>query len=142
MRDTLTIHHIPRKQGRETWDDTARILADFLANNSNHGVDVWSERISRAHRGKPTSNVIHCLFSDWKWAKEVRELFRSKKGKIGNVFALEKYSINTQERRNLAQAKRDSYRREYPGSKLWIKYPAILMCCRPGEQKYTAIATF
>ena len=142
MRDTLTIHKIPRKQGRERWDDTGRILAQFLSDNSTGSVEDWLGKITRAHRGKPTSNVIHCLFRNWKYAQEVKELFRANRGKIGEVYALEKFSINTQDRRNLAHAKRDSHRKVNPGAKLWIKYPAILMCQLPGEEGYKAIATF
>ena len=142
LRDTLTIHKIPRKQGQETWDDTERILAEFLADNSTGSTNDWLGKITRTHRGRHTSNVIHCLFRNWKYAHEVKELFRQKQGKIGQVYALDKYSINTQERRYQAQARRDTERNKVPGSKLWIKYPAILMCQRPGEKGYKVIATF
>jgi hypothetical protein len=141
MRDTLTVHHIPR-QGKESWDDTETILAEFLAKNTTQSVNDWLGKITRAHRGKPTSNVIHVLFRNWKWAQEVRELFRVKQGKIGSVFCLDKYSIKTQDRRNLAQDKRDKYRRDFPGTKLWIKYPAILMAKHVGDEKYSAIFTY
>ena len=72
----------------------------------------------------------------------MRELFRAKQGKIGTVFCLDKFSIATQERRNLAQGKRDSYRKANPGTKLWIKYPATLMAKHEGDDSYKAIATF
>ena len=72
MRDTLTIHKIPRKLGRETWPETARILATFLHVNAYGTVDEWLAKISRAHRGKPSSDVIHCLFESWKHAQEVK----------------------------------------------------------------------
>ena len=142
MRDTLTIHGIPRQRGKETWDDTERLLATFLADNSSASVNDWLGKITRGHRGKPSSNVIHCLFKDWKYAQEVKEIFRKAKGKIGQVFALDKFSIGTQDRRNLAQEQRDIERKKIPGSKLWIKYPATLMCERPGEKGYKAIASF
>ena len=143
-RDSLTIHRIPRKAGggRESWDDTAQILATFLSKNSKQSVDVWLGKISRAHRGKPTSDVIHCLFSDYKWAAEVLEIFRKKQGKIGNVYVLEKFSVATQERRNLAQDERDRYRRSHPNSKCWIKYPATLMSKGPNDEKYNPIKSF
>ena len=113
MRDTLTIHKIPRKVGKESWDDTERILAQFLADNATGSVEDWLQKITRAHRGKITSDVIHCLFSNWKHAQEVKEIFRQKRGKIGHVFVLDKFSIATQERRNLAHARRDIERNKY-----------------------------
>ena len=145
MRDTLTIHHLPLMQGKkETWDDTERLLAEFLSANTTQSVDAWLGKITRGHRGKSTSksNVIHVLFRNWKWAQEVRELFRQKQGKINNIFCLDKFSINTQERRNYAHAKRDTYRKANPGTKLWIKYPATLMAKHVGEEKYTAIIKY
>ena len=145
LRDSLSIHHIPRKQGKETWDDTKQILAKFLAENSTSSEAQWTAKISRAHRNnRSTSNVIHALFKDWEYSQEVKELFRQKKGKIGQVFVLDKFSINTQSRRNLAQARRDVERARVPGSKLYVKYPAVLMCQRPGEegQGYKIIAEF
>jgi hypothetical protein len=141
MRDTLTIHKIPRKGGKETWPDTERILATFLSDNAYGSVAEWLAKITRAHRGKPSSDVIHCLFESWKFAQEVKEIFRKRQGKIGVVFALDKFSIPTQDRRNLCQDKRDVVRRENGGAKLWIKYPATLMCQLPGEEGYKAIAT-
>jgi len=142
LRDSLSIHHIPRKQGKESWADTKQILAKFLAEHSEGTEEEWAKKISRAHRGKPTSTVIHCLFKDWEYAQEVKEIFRLRQGKIGQVFVLDKFSVATQERRNLAQARRDQERRRVPGSKLYIKYPAVLMCQRPNEQGYKPIATF
>jgi hypothetical protein len=142
MRDTMTIHGIPRKVGRESWDDTEVILADFLAEHTTASSGEWLAKITRAHRGKPSSNVIHCLFRNWKFGQEVKEVFRRAQGKINNVYVLEKFSIATQDRRNLAQDRRDVERKKVPGSKLWIKYPATLMCERPGEKGYKAIATF
>ena len=149
LRDSLSIHHIPRKQGRESWADTKQILSKWLAQNSGvseeeltRKEEEWARKISRAHRGKPTSTVIHCLFKDWEYAQEVKELFRAKKGKIGLVFCLDKFSVDTQERRNRAQTRRDEERRRVPNSKLYIRYPATLMCQRPGEQGYQPIATF
>ena len=72
MRDTLTIHKIPRKVGKESWDDTERILAQFLADNATGSVEDWLQKITQAHRGRITSDVIHCLFSNWKHAQEVK----------------------------------------------------------------------
>ena len=149
LRDSLSIHHIPRKQGRESWADIKQILSKWLAQNSGvseeelaRKEEEWARKISRAHRGKPSSNVIHCLFKDWEYAQEVKELFRAAKGKIGLVFCLDKFSVNTQERGNRAQTRRDEERRRVPNSKLYIRYPATLMCQRPGEQGYQPIATF
>jgi chromosome segregation ATPase len=141
-RDTLTIHGIPRKIGKESWDDTEEILAQFLSEHSAGSKNDWLGKITRAHRGKPQSNVIHCLFRDWKYTQECKELFRKAKGKINFVHVLEKFSIPTQDRRNLAQERRELERKKVPGSKIWIKYPATLMCERPGEKGYKAIATF
>jgi hypothetical protein len=142
MRDTLTIHKIPRKIGKETWTDTEKILAQFLADNSNRSMADWLAKIVRAHRGKPTSTVIHCLFADWRDSQEVKELFRSNRGKIGTVYVLEKFSIRTQDRRNLANTKREAERATNPSAKLWIKYPATLMCQLPGEEGYRPIASY
>ena len=144
LRDSLSIHRIPRKPGggRESWDETGDILAAFLAKNSKQSKEVWKGKISRAHRGKPSSDVIHCLFSDYRWAAEVLELFRGKKGKIGDVFALEKFSIATTDRRNLAQDERDRYRRANPNAKCWIKYPATLMCKNENDSSYNPIKSF
>ena len=143
LRDSLSIHHIPRKEGgKESWDDTKRILSKFLADNSEQTEDAWSKKISRAHRGKPSSTVIHCLFKDWEWAQEVKELFRLKQGKIGGVFVLDKFSVATQERRNMAQARRDVERRNNVGAKIYIKYPAVVMMKRTQDKDYKPIAAF
>jgi hypothetical protein len=141
-RDTLTIHGIARIPGKESWDDTKHCLSEWLATNSSSSPQQWFDKITRAHRGKPSSNVMHVLFKDWTHLQEVLELFRLAKGKINHVYALEKFSINTQERRNLAQKEREKERGLWPGSKLWIKYPATLMCQRVGEKGYKAIAHF
>ena len=148
MRDSLTIHHLPLQADlprgkRETWDQTEALLAAFLSEHTNQSVEEWLAKITRGHRGKPTSksNVIHVCFRNWKFAQEVRELFRKAQGKIGNIFALDKFSNNTQERRNKCQAKRDSYRKENPGVKLWIRYPATLMAKHVGDDGYKPIFT-
>ena len=148
MRDTLTIHHLPLQPNiprgkKETWEQTEVLLATFLSENTNQSPDEWLNKITRAHRGKPTSksNVIHVCFRNWKHAQEVREMFRKAQGKIGNIFALDKFSNNTQERRNKCQTKRDAYRKDNPGVKLWIRYPATLMAKHDGEEKYKPIFT-
>ena len=143
LRDSLSIHNIPRKGERESWDETKRVLAKFLSENSTETEAMWAGKISRAHRGnKPGATVMHVLFKDWEYAQQVKDLFWKKQGKIGAVFVLDKFSINTQERRNKAQARRDIERQKVSFSKLYIKYPAVLMCQRPGEKGYNAIATF
>ena len=143
LRDSLSIHHIPRKGGRESWSETKAVLAKFLAEHSEGSEQQWSGKISRAHRGnKPGATVIHCLFRDWEYAQEVKEMFRQKRGKIGAVFVLDKFSIGTQERRNKAQARRDVERKNRPNAKIYIKYPAILMCKGVDDEEYLPIATF
>ena len=76
------------------------------------------------------------------YADEVREYFFSKQGKVGEVFIMDKFSEHTLERRKLASAYRDTYRKTHPGVKIWTKYPATLMSKHAGETRYNPIATY
>ena len=69
-------------------------------------------------------------------------MFCQRKGKIGAVFVLDKFSIGTQERRNKAQARRDIERKNQPNAKLYIKYPAVLMFKGVDDENYLPIVTF
>ena len=139
MRASLTVHHIP-KNAKETWDDTANILAKFLAENSTVPEAEWKGRIERAHRGKTT--VIHIAFESWKHAEMVRLLFRDKQGKIGDVFCLDKYSPHTQDRRTKAYQFRKDYRERNHGAKLFLRYPAIVMCKKVGDVTYNEVVRY
>ena len=148
-RDTITVHGIPRqkgsgKKGQETWPETKRILAKFLADNTKSGsMSSWVSKITRAHRGlNPTSNVMHVLLESWTHKDEIMQLFKKKQGKINNVFCLEKFSVSTTDRRNFCIADRDEIRKANPQAMCWIKYPATLMCKLPGEDDYTEYSKY
>ena len=72
----------------------------------------WFKKIERTHRGK--TNVIHVAFESWVYTDEVREYFFTKQGKVGEVFIMDKFSEHTLERRKLASAYRDTYRKTHP----------------------------
>ena len=137
------MHGIPRqkgsgKKGQETWPETKRILAKFLAENTKSGsMSSWIGKITRAHRGnKPTSNVMHVLLESWTYKEEILQLFKKAKGNINNVYVLEKFSVPTTDRRNFCIADREEIRKLNPLAMMWIKYPATLMCKLPGEEEY------
>ena len=112
MRKQLSIHNIPKTKAKENWEETACVVARFLAENLNGGADFkqWRDRIERAHRGK--TNVIHCEFESWRWCDTVDKRFRDNKGKINGVFVLQKYGAHTNERRSKAQDVRKKIREE------------------------------
>jgi hypothetical protein len=152
LRDSISIHNIPQ-HGPEKWPFTKRLLSKFLAKEMagpdddegkiNEEAAAWYLKLERAHRGK--TNVIHCAFESWVHAEEVRDFFASKQGKVGvnsDIFVMDKFSDHTLERRKLASAFRDNYRKSHNGVKIWTKYPATLMAKHVGELKYNPIATF
>ena len=148
-RDTITVHGIPRtrgsgKDGRETWPDTKRVLAKFLAEKCGSGTTKgWIAKITRAHRGlRKESNVMHVLLESWTYKEEIMDLFKKAKGNIHGAFVLEKFSGPTTDRRQLCIAERDEIRKASPLAKMWIKYPATLMCQLPGEEGYKEVAIY
>ena len=152
LRDNLSFHNIPQS-GPEKWTYTKRLLAKFLAKEMAGPADdivkieaettAWCSKLERAHRGK--TNVIHAAFESWVHAEEVRDFFASKQGKIGpkrDIFIMDTFSDHTLERRKLASAYRDNYRKNHLGVKIWTKYPATLMAKHVGELRYNPIANF
>ena len=137
MRNSLSVHKLQKTKPSETWDETAQVLADFL---SSKLPGDWMERIERAHRGK--TEVIHVQFANWRFAQEVRELFRTNKYRLGEVYYLDKYSDHTLARRRLATEARKVCMAQVQGTKAYIRYPATLAAKRPGEQRYTVIKQF
>ena len=86
--------------------------------------------------------MIHVQFESWKHQQEVLELFRRRKGKVGLVYVLEKFSDPTTDRRNLANARRKEIQGAHKEAQVWIKYPATVMCKHKGEKAYKVVATF
>ena len=138
LRNSLTIHNIPYSKERETWNETEAVLATFLSKNVSTA--DWGSRIERAHRGRTT--VIHVMFKHYEFAEEIRDKFMEKGGKINNNFVNDKFSEHTQERRQRAYEARKKYRLENPTSKLYIKYPASLMCKDFGDRSYRVMQQF
>ena len=148
-RASLTVHWIPRKKltkpdDRESWTDTQTILATFLSEKCGLGsVPEIEQKITWAHRSdKPDTDVIHVQMESWKYQQEIMECFRRKKGKVGLVYVLEKFSDDTTERRNKCNERRKEIRAKHNDAKVWIKYPATLMCKFKGEKKYKEVAKF
>ena len=142
MRNSMTIHKIPKTKERESWTETRRVLAKFLKENvSDIDSEIdWYARIERAHRGR--TEVIHVRFKHHEYAEEVRDSFFGSKGRKGAVFINDKYSDHTQERRNKAYAARQAYKVEHPNSKLYISYPANLKCKDPRDKDYRVVKQF
>ena len=139
MRSSITIHNI-EKGPKETWDETKEIAAKFFAEHLPGDQREWPNKIERAHRGRTT--VIHCRFESWRFAEEVREKFREKRGKIGNIFILDKFTICMQDRRAKANDTRKNFRQSNPGAKAYIRYPAILMGKKIIDDRYYEITRF
>ena len=144
LRKKLSIHNIPKTKAKENWEETACVVARFLADNFNGGADFkqWRDRIERAHRGK--TDVIHCEFESWRWCDTVDKRFRDNKGKINGVFVLQKYGAHTNERRSKAQDVRKKIRNENARAKVFIRYPAIVMANISGLESanYVEMARF
>lgn len=137
MRNSMTIHKLPKSKSNETWDETKKVLSEFLSAKLPGN---WSDRIERAHRGR--TDVIHARFMNWNHAQEVEMLFRQNKGKIDGVYQLGKFSPHTWERRRRANEARASYRSQHPGTKSYIKYPAILLAKKPDDDRYSVLKHF
>ena len=142
LRNCLTVHNVPLTKQRESWDETKAVLAKFLSTEVSKEVSEveWAKRIQRAHRGRTT--VIHANFKFWEDAEEVRDKFREQNGKIDGKFVNDKHSDHTSERRQKAYEARKKYRANNPNSKLYIKYPAILMCKDVDDAKYNPLKYF
>ena len=144
LRDHIVFQGIPKDSNERSWDTehTTRLLADWLAANSDNDYQHYNTAIERAHRG--TSNPeksgpppIHCKLR-WRVAQQIRDMFIKKGHKIGNVTVKGMCSESTQERVNAAMIYRKQLRNEEGGKalKLKVDYPARLMVKAPGENKY------
>lgn len=140
MRSTISIHKIPKTADFEKWEVTTDIVAKFLAQHCGDSVETWRNRIERCHRGKTT--VIHCRFESWRYAEEVRQAFKSSKGRIGDVFYLDKFSIHTMNRRQKAWDLRKQLMDANPGMKASVRYPATLYAKAANDSKFSEYKSF
>ena len=84
MRSTLIIKNIPEEKNENSWEDTARVLGNFLSNELrlSYTPSEVDQQISRAHRSglsnenksktKKGPRPIFVQFVNWRYAEEVR----------------------------------------------------------------------
>ena len=152
LRSTLIIRGLPKKADENTWDDTANVFADYMAqklNWNNNSRNMLFQDIERIHRGKENENsanhrskipAIYVKFHSWKTAQNIlKEIIKANKSKMISISAQQMYSKSTQAKMDEAnkvrlELKNNEEQRTWA---TYVKYPGILMVKKSGERKYS-----
>ena len=141
LRNHVTFTGLKRLPNEKTWDDTTSTLVTWLKEHVESTFEL--DAIERCHRGPRYGDQtpeIFCRFTKWKDAEKVRDAMRGKA--INGVGCKDKLSKGTQARFNNAMLLRRELKNENNDLKLFVKYPAKLMCKAPGDEKYHVVKEF
>lgn len=143
LRSTLVIKGL-RESHEKTWDDTRKVVCNFLAKSCNRSEDYFDHHIERAHRSKATGETnirpVFIKFTDWRVAEEVRLIRpRSQDG----VFITQLHTPRLTARINAALLERKKLRNGEGNTwKMYVAHPAKLMIKRPTDRTYLVHKVF
>ena len=152
LRQTIVVKGLPEKQD-EKWSDTRNILAKHISKAYDIEYKKVYSMFERVHRGggdgynnsKKGKRDIYALCSHW----DDSELLvwgsfdaNKKKAKKDRIFIDYKYGPLTTLRRGQALKKRKEVLDQKLYRNAFVKFPAVLMARKEGEDVYSKIADF
>ena len=152
LRQTIVVKGLPEKQD-EKWSDTRNILAKHISKAYDIEYKKVYSMFERVHRGggdgynnsKKGKRDIYALCSHW----DDSELLvwgsfdaNKKKAKKDRIFIDYKYGPLTTLRRGQALKKRKEVLDQKLYRNAYVKFPAVLMARKEGEDVYSKIADF
>ena len=152
LRQTIVVKGLPEKQ-EEKWSDTRNILAKHISKAYDIEYKKVYSMFERVHRGggdgynnsKKGKRDIYALCSHW----DDSELLvwgsfdaNKKKAKKDRIFIDYKYGPLTTLRRGQALKKRKEVLDQKLYRNAYVKFPAVLMARKEGEDVYSKIADF
>lgn len=140
MRSTLIFKNI-KEERKETWEDTARILTNFIVEDLklSYRYDEIDNQISRAHRGSSEDSndnqtdhqgyrAIYAQFVNWRTAEEIRNrVIELNSKKQTPVIVNQMFSKELTKRRNQALKKRKEILQNDKELQIKLEFPAKLM---------------
>ena len=152
LRQTIVVKGLPEKKN-ETWTDTRNILAKYVSKSYNMEFKTAYGMFERVHRGggdghdnkKKGRRDIYALCSHWDdsellvWGSFAANRNKPKKDK---VFIDYKYGPHTTLRRGEALKRRKEILEQKLYRNAFIKFPAVLMARKDGEDNYSKIEDF
>ena len=144
-RNSLIIRGIA-EQGKESWEDTRKVLCETLAPIVKIDANNISQMIERVHRGsrrpnenndRPNNNndrppVIHARFFNWNHVENLKNLMWEH-GKDSGIYIDQRFGPNTTYRRNKALAARRQLLTNGEIAGGFLRYPAKLFIKRHKE---------
>ena len=147
LRKTLVFKGIPEEKIRdegtnadgsprlrtENWDDTAKILAEVMAEKLPNTTPAHARgMVERCHRAAPNSKYkgngprqIFASFVDWRDSERTKEAFRKNSG--GSIYVEQKVGPRTTFRRNIALKERKHLIEARSIFSGYVSFPARLM---------------
>jgi len=130
----------PNKKRKETWEETAKLLADCMAEKFNISPAEAESMFEKCHRSNPNPRYkgdaprpIFAAFCNWKDSERTKREFRDSNmnQRDGNnrrqVIVENKYGPRTTVRRNMALAERKKLKQEGRLISAFVAFPAKLM---------------
>ena len=152
LRKTIVVKGLPEKP-HEKWSDTRNILAKHISKSYNIEYKTAYAMFERVHRGggngfqerKKNRRDIYALCSRWDDSEHlVWKSYEANKSKAkkDRVIVEYKYGPLTTLRRGEAMKKRKEVMDEKLFRNAYVKFPAILMGRKEGEDSYHEVANF
>ena len=152
LRQTIVVKGLPEKKN-ETWTDTRNALAKYVSKSYNMEFKTAYGMFERVHRGggdgydnkKKGRRDIYALCSHWDdsellvWGSFTANKNKPKKDK---VFIDYKYGPHTTLRRGEALKKRKEILDQKLYKNAYVKFPAVLMVRKDGEDNYSKLEDF
>ena len=155
--DEMTFPDDPNKQRQETWEETAKVLADCMAKKMNISTREAESMVERCHRSKPNPRYngtaprpIFAAFCNWKDSELTKKTFRESNisgQMLGNnnrkqVIVENKYGPRTTVRRNMALQERKELKQAGRIVSAYVAFPARLMVKEGRDAKYRLMKDF
>ena len=152
LRQTIVVKGLPEKEN-EKWSDTRHILAKHVSKAYQIDIKKANALFERVHRGggegfeskKKGKRDIYALCSKWDDSEFlVWNSFKANKNKPkkDRVFVEYKYGPLTTLRRGEAMKKRREIIDKKQFKNAYVKFPAILMARKDGEENYSVVQDF
>ena len=147
MRNSLILKNIPEDEGENNWDDTKCTVATHLSKVLGINKNDITNRIERAHRGGKKSQKYHRniyirLYSSEDVKYYIFELRKLNMAKKTNIIGMNQYSKKLTERRNQALYERKKLKDKKEIISGYVKFPAILMIKREGDNGFVFKESF
>ena len=146
LRKTLVFRNVAEDASEQSWSDTTKLVATKISGLLSIPFDEAKHLIDRCHRGgnpsfyKKSNRVRPIYVAMIRW-DTCEELVKASRGQ-SDVFIDYKYGPLTTARRNMALKKRKELKSTGEIVSGFIKFPAVLMGKKPGEDRFSIIKDF